>query len=769
MAFRTDQWENLYTGGTGAENLYTNPRSNGSGVAVPGANNYDFIYPNRIIRNPVGGNDLVLKRGYIRNLTTEENKMKLPSTKCQFQFNPQYLVQSVSQNTTILNFLQQDPAQYAQPIPGNVSFNFELFFDRSMELNSANDSEFVDPNSPWENSSPRQVGVLHDIAVFYSVIGVGLSDAMQEYSKNILERNINQEIKNRLLDAAGDNESTYTNEDAESQYSEGIGNASTFLSYNAGNTAFLLPLPVRIVFSSLYIVEGLVKDVTVTFTKFNAAMVPMQCTLNVNFEAKYIGFAKKNTFFTQVLGDYEASDFRDVELELSTTEIGAYYEAISHDLKDAILMVVNQGDSANADASAYNWLLGSAYLNPASANGNYYLGPQVANLMSNQDYNPDLKVEDRSLFLKVIFPGGRDGSELATLAVDKNVTISVEASADFWRFTDTFKNWNKSLFTAYEQALANQYTTSLGQTNVNAVKIRPGQITPAYPQAVRSAMSDIFSKLWSWESDNPSKKEAVYGDNDGSIVELNGVTYYGTPRVFKEVHRIWSAKLDSSHFLEKVATGRGGPSDSAGSVEQTTTPTGDDEIANMFKAGLTGTKAIPVDPVGDLHYDRSIDRSNTTTFPGVDKVGDKFPELTRDNVAGSGTNNLGKGDGDVSPFYFAMDYTLKVTVSIDGQDLPTQYIRDGWIMDQKGLNITRVEGSNLQSAELSTKRIKLSWGADEQELYGKAASELNQWSADLIDVGFNELGIGDFAPIPEVAADTYTPEVTYSPNKIGRN
>ena len=124
MSYRTDQWFRFNDIATG-ESL-SNIRRTESGYAVPGADNQDFIYPARAVRTVDNrGRHItnVLKRGYIRSLLTGDG---LPITKCQFQFNPSAINQSVTQNTSILNFLQIDPAQYSQPLPGNVTFQFGI-------------------------------------------------------------------------------------------------------------------------------------------------------------------------------------------------------------------------------------------------------------------------------------------------------------------------------------------------------------------------------------------------------------------------------------------------------------------------------------------------------------------------------------------------------------------------------------------------------------------------------------------------------------------
>ncbi len=315
MGYNNDQFFNLNKSTTNEQNNYS-LQSNGSRTAGWNtlADNPEFNYPARVARaiNQDGKLDTIpLKRGYIRSLTSQAGLATIPIKKCQFQFNPQNLTQSVSQNTSMLNFLQQDPAQYAQPMMGNVNFTFDLFFDRSMELNNAESlaATAINELNPWETGHPSQVGVLRDLAALYAVIGQGMAEYQSEYVKQALEQTVTVEA-NTATDA-GDTSSAASGADA-------ISKIPNFLANNMGNSAFLLPMPIRAVFSSLYIVEGLVTDTTVVYTKFNTAYVPMQAAVSITMEAKYIGFAQSRTFLTYVLEERANEEIRQASVENET-------------------------------------------------------------------------------------------------------------------------------------------------------------------------------------------------------------------------------------------------------------------------------------------------------------------------------------------------------------------------------------------------------------------------------------------------------------------
>ena len=323
MGYESDQFYNLDDAASGESvDLIVdgNPAYDGMlGVgSVVNTSNKAFVYPDNIVRGgyrgskavwnegtnswdriPPGGNfDLgVLKKGYIRSLKLDDAQSVV---KCQFQFNPATLNQSVSQNTQVLNFLQQNMSQYAQPMPSNVNFSFELFFDRSYELNhyAGAVEQGKDQGALWAKTDPSVVGVLHDIGTLYEVVGVGLSSSQQAYMQSTLEDTIRAEL---LTASEEGDDSLSTVDDVNAAIEERKAQATSLLDVNLGNTAFLLPIPVRAVFSSLYIVEGLVQNISVRYLKFTRNLVPMQASATITLEGKYIGFAKKNTFFTHVL------------------------------------------------------------------------------------------------------------------------------------------------------------------------------------------------------------------------------------------------------------------------------------------------------------------------------------------------------------------------------------------------------------------------------------------------------------------------------------
>lgn len=514
MSYRTDQWFR-FRGGTNltGENFTSSPKKNGSGYAVPGSDNQDFIYPARTVRGVDGrGNptSTSLKRGYIRSLLTGDG---LPITKCQFQFNPSAINQSVTQNTSILNFLQIDPAQYSQPLPGNVTFQFELFFDRSMEVNNGSSNPISVTDDPWANLGPEQVGVLHDLSSMYSIIGVGISDYManraEQSSKDYIDTAINTLIDKKTTEITAEDAAGRSAADERAEYKE---SASTFLNLNRGNTAFLLPLPVRVVFSSLYIVEGLVQDFNVLFTKFNTNMVPMQCSVTVTFEAKYIGFAKKDTFFTDVLAIAKETSGQGEYGQISDA-FASRLDAIQADL-GVVRMFVTSGDGDDESEGL---------------DGDYATSIKMERFIS-QDVGAggDRNANNLDKFVKILFT--RDAGRLYNLmSQGVSVSIEVSGSVDAWRFTGEFREANPYLFTSISQQAS---SLNSGSTSPLAV----------------SAGNSVVSALNTWIARSASEAS---GDTDSVYTTIQPAQGTTGDRLYLTALKLWSVNIGTNNISDR--------------------------------------------------------------------------------------------------------------------------------------------------------------------------------------------------------------------------
>jgi hypothetical protein len=305
--------------------------------------NQEFQYPDSTIRYQKADGTYgtrVLQKGYIRRIN-EFNDGNEGPILCRFQFNPQYINQGAQFQSSILNPIYQPIEQLQQPIASMTNFSFRLMFDRSMELNSSSTIRASATDNPWEAGGPSQVGVLHDISALFRVIGQGIS--ADDVAGAITRA---QETL-----AAGDNrvgKDQLTEEEQES-FDSAVTNSAAFFQNNAniGNTAFILPQPVRIVFSSLYIVEGFVTSTALEILKFSSSYVPMQAQVTLAVSAIYLGFAKRNTYFTHVL-EQSATDRRN-RLETATAAQNADVRVLRNEFNRVSVRLLRRDTSVQDD------------------------------------------------------------------------------------------------------------------------------------------------------------------------------------------------------------------------------------------------------------------------------------------------------------------------------------------------------------------------------------------------------------------------------------
>jgi len=296
-----------------------------------------FLWPKSVNKNAVVGKqgDISVKRGYMRMITeaygTDETSIALGKRRLHFQFNPDTLTRQVTARNDIQMWQNQDPFQFTQPIPGDSNFSFQLLFNREAEVASASYKDSngavvrsnkvaklartvrtTNPNAghpslksttsfedaDYTQSWVTDIGVLADLMVFDQIIGQGMNkDLIQSIIKKAEEATV---AYNR-----GVSEDAGTKDQADQEIKVDFNKATTFLGTNIGNSAFLVAQPIRVVFSSSFMVEGFVTSTTVMFNKFNASMVPTQCQIDVQMQAMYIGFANKDTYLTQLFKDQE--------------------------------------------------------------------------------------------------------------------------------------------------------------------------------------------------------------------------------------------------------------------------------------------------------------------------------------------------------------------------------------------------------------------------------------------------------------------------------
>jgi len=281
--------------------------------------NKPFAYPGPFSRNIAGTRvNQKMKRGFMRSIIMDQSiagafKTKSPGNlRLNFQFNPEYIERNVSQSPGAVNPLLQNPANLTQAVPGTAQFDFTMMFNREAEVaqrerdlllsGTANDSidrqaraQGFDIDGGLASSAmtdPGQVGVMHDLTIFDSIIGQGITselvDVITAYTRQQVVASTNDPNKPEDAEIITFKEADF----------------KTSIQANFGNSAFLNPMPVRIVFSDLFMVEGLVVGSAVAFQKFSQTMIPTLCQVNCKVYALYVGFAKKKAFLTDNLASW---------------------------------------------------------------------------------------------------------------------------------------------------------------------------------------------------------------------------------------------------------------------------------------------------------------------------------------------------------------------------------------------------------------------------------------------------------------------------------
>ena len=323
-----------------------------------GRENDAFAYPGPFTRNIDGTTNARLSpkitRGFMRSIIMGKDiadKLnpggKNPGNlRLNFQFNPEYIERRVSQSPGAVNPLLQNPANLTQAVPGTAQFNFTMLFNREAEvaqrrknlntteiIGNVSDTMVLDITENAINNAlkdPGQVGVMHDLAIFDSIIGQGITSELVD----IISTYTRQQVVAQTNNADDDDENVPVFEDVSFRAS---------VTKNFGNSAFLNPMPVRIVFSDLFMVEGLVVGSAVAFQKFSQDMIPTVCQVNVEIYALYVGFAKKTAFLTDNLTSWATDVVTDKAAQ------AAEVKRVSKELKNSLLQLnlgvnVSDGD-----------------------------------------------------------------------------------------------------------------------------------------------------------------------------------------------------------------------------------------------------------------------------------------------------------------------------------------------------------------------------------------------------------------------------------------
>lgn len=257
-----------------------------------------------------------IQRGFIRGIypaslgkVSNTSASKVKQRRLFFQFNPTTLDRTVSMSTAVLSPLLQDPTNLLQPVPGSADFSFSILFNRESEVvsaeystNSRNNNgnfgkakgtqitgDLKDYGGNVSQGDVSSLGVLEDLYILDSIIGQSITQDMVDF------------LKDYWNNASTLSQSSYEAGDGSASFSFDSTKFDTSVKKTLGNTAFLSPLPIRIVFSSLFMVEGFVNQSSVEFIKFSSNYVPTICRVTLGVRALYIGFAKEKAYLTDAL------------------------------------------------------------------------------------------------------------------------------------------------------------------------------------------------------------------------------------------------------------------------------------------------------------------------------------------------------------------------------------------------------------------------------------------------------------------------------------
>lgn len=288
--------------------------------------NPKFLWPSNVLMDSAGDTKKI-QRGYMRSLISDpaiDVTKQMKNRRLFFQFNPQVLVRSVQQTPGAMNPLLQDPAQLMAPVPGTTSFGFELMFNREHEVNAG----YNDPLPEWlklpngQDALVAEIGVLADLMILDTITGQGLSEDMINALSNRAKRqyeNINDENKkiNDEREKAGLDKESLDYEPIEVPEEDDL---KIIFESNLGNSAFLNPQPFRVMFSTLFMVEGVATSVEVVFQKFSKTMVPTQCKVTINMYALYLGFAKNKTFIFDNLRQSAQEQQKEIDSDFAVQQ-----------------------------------------------------------------------------------------------------------------------------------------------------------------------------------------------------------------------------------------------------------------------------------------------------------------------------------------------------------------------------------------------------------------------------------------------------------------
>lgn len=330
--------------------------------------------------------DGLIQRGYMRLLTevfeygpkgttitsVGEALSHDLGTKLDFQFNPAELTRSVVARTDTQLWINQSPSQLLQPGIGDMSFTWQMLFNRESEVQKGDVAgrlkkdwefetfgsrldQFSAENAAGSDEAAQELGVLADIAILDRITGQSISAeaiayAQARYERLVISGAITEE------DAVDEENSIVVRAEANPDMKNSLMDA------NIQNSAFLVPNPIRVVFSENFMVDGYVNSVTVSFKKFSTQMVPTVALVDVSMHAIYQGFSRYKSTFTTLL------DLSQTEVEKGKVKVPDAGTSVST-LQDAgrnapVLGGFDHSPPVDVSWTEFNWRFSNADVIP---------------------------------------------------------------------------------------------------------------------------------------------------------------------------------------------------------------------------------------------------------------------------------------------------------------------------------------------------------------------------------------------------------------------
>ena len=496
--------------------------------------NKPFAFPGPLART-ISQNSAVIRRGFMRSImlggdvanaltpgTKKDSTIAPGNLRLNFQFNPEYIERRVSQSVGAVNPLLQNPANLTQAVPGTAQFNFTMLFNREAEV-AAQRKHFVRPDGTIEEplnldlfatgdftsesidsalKDPGKVGVMHDLNIFDKIIGQGIAKELIETITRYTEQQViySQIADDKETDADKKKRIVFEEEQKAS--------FSTNLNNNFGNSAFLNPMPVRIVFSDMFMIEGLVVSSAVAFQKFSQDMIPTVCQVNCELLSLYVGFAKRKAFLTDNLTSWAKQQVLDDAAEVAATNTAKLQ--MGKRIK-GLKIIFNSSEKENQQS-------------------------QDENILDSPAYNEVGMRILRPITTSSFYPGNLSGNNLATF-VTVPQWFNAFSGNSYYPGTTMVTQELREQFTNHQEQYSSTWVGKLPISvfiEYNHATAKKIVKTPAGPDVTitgKGPLDATFKIEWFLRDDSTGLKKALYAQEENATWKEENYSNYGIKEI----------------------------------------------------------------------------------------------------------------------------------------------------------------------------------------------------------------------------------------------